>query len=1031
MGIMIDNRPTTYPGEQKVWDVFNQLLPEDIVVYNGREVLGKEYDFCLLIKNLGMIIVEVKGWHEEGIRVESPDRIFTISDTNPKPSPKKQARMYKFCMKNKLNRDLGFTPLILDMVCYPFITLNKFHEKGLNIVSEEENTILYDDLLSTEALMSKISKAYNLIKDVPHTYFTEEKMLRVRQNMEPQFVIESVDNFNLYPYSKILIHNDDMSDDLILNIVQNYENGVKYTIFTSSINNIQRLNDQLDSFQKKSNILIKGNKVIVGYKPSTKNNNFISLFNFQAYLIDNLSNISTNFEVVEGNYSIDQENVLTALSKCTSFNFLQYKIEHASTSNNILVEAGAGTGKTFSMVSRVAYLCNKQNNSLEDLSKELAMITFTNAAADNMKVRLKSMFMNYFVLTGKNRYLKFIEDIDRSNISTIDKFVIELLRKCPVYTGLGINFKVSSNKFLRNEIYNKNLAEYIEQSSDEYFKELPVNIYELRRILIDFANVLSQKSIDINELSISNLGLPQNNIIPNMNILFEEVIKKSEQEYADALAFENKMDLAVDVVMLSSILKNHLDELSKLKFKYIFIDEFQDTDDVQIELFQKIQHAIGEKCKFFVVGDLKQSIYRFRGATMSAFGLMKKNTLNEWNEYYINKNYRTNKLLLNDFDAVFTRMGSNGLLPYTQKDRLSSDIVDVLDNHSLMKIELPVKEDVIFFDGLAKIVQEQIVELNNNKEYTSKQGTNFNTIALLTRTNNEVRKIQRELGERGINVEVESTGNLYQLPSTLDLYCLLQALVYSCDNARLVNFMHSNYVRTKFDYQNLKHLNSEEIKDILYAELNNYFKERMDCSFEDILKEVYTKPILYVLKKIYDNLAPWKQYSYDEDLQKHYMTNYSYLLERIIKFSNVDNLTINQILDYLRINIITGQSYPSRETVDEDSNIKIICSTVHKSKGLEYGTVILPYTNKNLLGEAKEGIDIGMINDKLSYYIRFKQNINEYNDYYNKSVEIQENIHEEARILYVALTRAIRNCIWVEDISKHTDVSWCNMLGGE
>ena len=62
------------------------------------------------------------------------------------------------------------------------------------------------------------------------------------------------------------------------------------------------------------------------------------------------------------------------------------------------------------MVSRVAYLCNKKIESISNLEEEIALVTFTNDAANNMKVRLKQMFVNYFILTGDPRYLKFIED---------------------------------------------------------------------------------------------------------------------------------------------------------------------------------------------------------------------------------------------------------------------------------------------------------------------------------------------------------------------------------------------------------------------------------------------------------------------------------------------------------------------------------------------------------------------------------------------------------------------------------------------
>ena len=73
MATMIDNKSTEYYGEQKVWEYFQKLLSDDVIVYNTREVLGKEYDFCLLLKNKGIIIVEVKGWKANGMRVENPD----------------------------------------------------------------------------------------------------------------------------------------------------------------------------------------------------------------------------------------------------------------------------------------------------------------------------------------------------------------------------------------------------------------------------------------------------------------------------------------------------------------------------------------------------------------------------------------------------------------------------------------------------------------------------------------------------------------------------------------------------------------------------------------------------------------------------------------------------------------------------------------------------------------------------------------------------------------------------------------------
>lgn len=115
------------------------------------------------------------------------------------------------------------------------------------------------------------------------------------------------------------------------------------------------------------------------------------------------------------------------------------------------------------MVSRVAFLCNKELDPVMNIADEIAMVTFTNDAAINMKKRLKQMFINYFVLTGSEKYLKYVEDIDRSQISTIHKFAIGILRGESLYTGLGTNFRTSSNEYKRGKAYDIFLGEFLEK----------------------------------------------------------------------------------------------------------------------------------------------------------------------------------------------------------------------------------------------------------------------------------------------------------------------------------------------------------------------------------------------------------------------------------------------------------------------------------------------------------------------------------------------------------------------------------------
>ena len=1033
MATMIDKKSSLkYYGEKTVWEYFEKLLPKDIVIYNSREVLGRQFDFCLLVANKGILIVEVKGWNPKGITVETPDRIYLEGEDKPYPSPKKQARSYRFNMKEYLERKDEIAPLVMDMVCYPFISREEFYKLRLDIVCEEEYAILSDDFKNPQALIDKINNVYEQLKSICHAYMSDEKMMNIRQMFEPH-LFPTENNITINPYSTLSIIVDELDNHKLKNIIYNYSFGTKQIIFLQNKSSYIKTIQSINEFQKEKNITIGPNNVVFGYNKNSIISSdcaYINIFNFQVYLCEQLNLIcNESIRIDEGQFSDVEYEYLNELSKYTEFNLQQYEIEHSEADLNVLVEASAGTGKTYSMVSRVAYLTNKMNEPMLDIVKDLAMITFTNAAADNMKSRLKQMFTNYFVLTNNSKYLGFIEDVNKSQISTIHKFVINLLRSNPVYTGLGVNFKISTDKFKREQIYDQRLSDYIEEANcASKIRQMSIPVYELRKTLMNFADVLLQKNINISKIDDTCYGFPMNNIVDNMNELIAHVIIPSENQYQEAMSYENKLDLSSVIISLNDILEEYNEQLFSLNYRYIFIDEFQDTDDIQIELFKKIQKMIGEKCTFFIVGDLKQSIYRFRGATLSAFDLMKKGTLNKWQEYYLNKNYRTNKKLLNNLNLVFSQLGNQGLLKYDFKDQLYSNIYDRINDEDFLKVETDVKNQSVFYDDLTSVINNQINILMNNKEYINDKGQNYKTIAILTRTNWEVANVKRELMKRGIKVEVESTGNLYQLKSTLDLYQLLRALIFNKDNESLVAFIESNYIKLNIDYQKMYSLDQSQIKKLLYNELNAYFKESMNCTFEEIINEVYTKPILYVLKRIYDGLKPWRPYNNDEMQRKLYRDNYSYLLERIVKYFNVDNLTINQMFEYLRINIVTGQLYPARESKTEEDGIKIIASTVHRAKGLEYGTIILPFTNFSLLNDTKKGVMASLIDNELAYKIRFKNKITEFNNNFDPDEETSDQLQDESRILYVALTRAMRNCIWFKT-TENPESCWANMLG--
>lgn len=1036
MAQMIDARPS-YKGEGKVWDKFSEYLPSDMVVYNQREINGREYDFCVMAENVGVLVVEVKGWLPDKIKVNGVDDIEVEGYEKPQGSPKKQARAYRFAILNKISAKYNVSPLVLDMVCYPFMSKEDYYQTHLDIVSGEDYTIFAEDLEDKEVLNNKILNVFSINNCIAHAEFSYDLMFRIRKSLEPNLK-DIVDESRVLPYSKLYICKSTISAEEVNSIINEYFSGVKTTIFVGSKEQYDLFIHSMNNSLEKKNVDYKGNNLYVGYLkgiPFDYNKNEFKIFNFELYYLSTLESLVLEDVVItEGKVSGAKVEELKVISEKTSFNIQQYFVEHASPSKDILVEAGAGTGKTFSMVSRVAYLCNKENDSVSNIAEEIAMVTFTNDAAINMKKRLKQMFINYFILTGKERYLKYVEDIDRSNISTIHKFAINILRGESISTGLGTNFRISSNEYNRGRAYDIFLGEFLEEMENEnsnFVNELPVPIYDLKKKLMNVADRLFDKSINFENIKKSEMGITVDNNIPYFNDLLVKVVFPAEATYLESMKNSNDVDLRECLIELGKVLKNSGDKLEDLHLRYMFIDEFQDTDDVQIEIFQKLQKMINADCRLFVVGDLKQSIYRFRGAKMNAFQKLQNGKENEWSHHKLNRNYRTDGRLLSLFDEVFSRMGNQNILPYSGKDdQLVSDVVkDAKEDDLFVALPCHGKETDKILELLIDTIAEEKQKIEKLME-TKKLSKEERTIAILVRSNWQIDSIVKTANEKDINIEVSTGGDLFQLPSTLDLYKLLLAIVNNTNPVYLINFIESNYVDLKLDYQKLHGMSELEKADELNRVLDAFFEKRMGTSWTALLNAIYTQPVLFSLKQIFDALQPWEIYSRSITKRRLYIANYEYLMERMIKFSRIDALTLNQIIQYLSINILSGQQQLSRSMEVDDEGVHVICTTVHKSKGLEYGTVILPFTSEDISDIKKAKLEANYNDNSLSYTVLFENGIRERNSNYSEDKEVQEQIAEESRILYVALTRAIRNCIWINNIDSAPHISWASLLEG-
>lgn len=406
MALMMDNKPTEYKGEVLVWEKLSSLLPNDVVVYNHREVVDdREFDFALLIKNVGIMVIEVKGWQAQYVfDVKGPDEIVIQGDSKIYGSPEKQARGYRFDWLNFLNDRFGISPVVLSMVCYPFISEKEYRDVRLDIVSSKDFTIFSDDLNSASKLGQKLSNAFIKKKILNSTPFDEKAMAVVRQHFEPSYkakddqIVEVSD-----AYSLLKVFNTELTEMDSDELVEMYFAGTKVVVFVKSEMDLLSVCKNLEEGFNSRGIVSDKENVRLAEADEKNDFNCISgsfrIFNFEIYT-HNLDLKSTEI-VVEGQYTEQQKLILEEIANSTSWNFDQYKVEHAKGDKNVLVQAGAGTGKTYSMVSRIAYLSMSRKRFVNNIVDEIAMVTFTNEAADNMKVRLKQYFMNCYILTKK------------------------------------------------------------------------------------------------------------------------------------------------------------------------------------------------------------------------------------------------------------------------------------------------------------------------------------------------------------------------------------------------------------------------------------------------------------------------------------------------------------------------------------------------------------------------------------------------------------------------------------------------------
>lgn len=1087
MGRLIGDRSSKNYGENLFITKVQEYLDDTNIIYWNRQVFGKEFDVCILMPEKGILVVELKGWREETIlRTENHDGvIIRTPDGEVFASPQKQARGYRFAIERHVRQSIGKFPLVFQMVCMPQVSKSYYKSLRLDVIMEERFTILKEDLEDKTAFFHKLDQAFREVNNWNRDPFDKKTLLEVRNLFETSIddmELEIRDGYSSpyhqHDYSRFyyVSKHDTLCEEVIKDAIAQYLCGCKLYFIVPDYSQIIPVANAIDTVLAQRGLVRNRDDLertfdeckVSPPKISSKDTSFTCFHCSMSVLNTPFDQGVPSFIVRNGKLNAAQRNLLEQLAKVCDFNAEQYFIEHAAPNKNVVIRAGAGTGKTHTMISRIGFICYTQNVPLRKMAERIVMITFTNEAANQMNEKLKIYFRNCYLLTSNTENLDMISCIDHMQISTIHAYAKQLIAQLGTAFGYGIDVRITSSEFYRRRKISDILDQYIRQKQlihgSNYTDRLGMPVYAIRNNILEFIDKLHNKNVDVEAIEASDFGtLKPDDPHQELHQLLSTVIPAVEREYLHELLENNRLHLSTMMSILNRFVslpenRTRICELKKSAdaLQFMFVDEFQDTDDTQIESLRILAKLLDYR--LFLVGDIKQCIYRFRGATENAFDQLKiGEEPEEWLEFSLKQNYRTDSSLLNLFDLSFSNWGARAdkLLTY---DKSRDCLIGTKDYNSYLLPQknrffkkISVANDALRIPALAEEIKRiqrriQFEEKRQHMRFSDKE----RSIAILVRENWQAEMIRTECAKLLPNVAIQTNtgGDLYMSQPALDMMVLVNALVHFDEADYLYNLVISNFFNLDIPKSNLFEIRTKiksggwraqaderEQVNYLIGFMNRILVDTLDREdkWEYIVASLRTKPVLQVIRKIYNTLEPWRNYSDDSWKQHYYQLNVDLLYEQLINACDIDRLTINTLQEHLHNCIVSQRPVDSRiPPSPEKDEISVQCITIHKAKGLEYGHVILPFCSASMDVIKKSQLHISAVKSGKKYHIGYQLNIGEsagtiQNSYYDEHTEKSEKSREEARILYVAMTRAIRSFSWIE-IQGKQNLSWQNLI---
>lgn len=601
---------------------------------------------------------------------------------------------------------------------------------------------------------------------------------------------------------------------------------------------------------------------------------------------------------------------------------------------------------------------------------------------------------------------------------------------------------------------------------------------ELKEKLMHFRTKVLKESIKKMKLSIyatSNEILLQNASVYKYLKYLYDILSDLDVEYKSLKSKKNVIDFSdIEHLALKLLVKNtdgkyEKTEISKSlseEFYEVYTDEYQDTSYVQ----EAILNAVSKEDNRFMVGDIKQSIYKFRQAMPEIFN----NKYTSYKSAYdvfdddknckiiLDKNFRSKKIVLDSINYIFEKIMSmqNGDSDYNQSETLKAGNLEYKDyENQSYKTELNIidlekgnetndefdkfiedrKEYEIEAEAIAIKIQDLV---DNFKIYDMKLGefrkTNYKDIVILLRSvKDKSVSLEKVLKEHKIPVFSDQASSLLESDEVRLVISFLKVLDNPLQDINLASVMYS--IIGNFSLDELVYIRGNQKKinfyyNIIEAKKELEEKEKITEFEQKVLEKInnfvgllnkfneykHIFSISELLTRIYKETNLYYQFALEENsgLKK---ANLNILIDIAIKFEGNENKTLSSYIEYIDNMKNKADSVSSAKTIGENEDVTRIM-TIHKSKGLEFPIVILSDTNKKynlrdksstIIAHHNLGLGINVVNKELgiTYPSIIKRSISSLID--------EETRSEELRMLYVALTRAKEKLIIYSTVKNY------------